>query len=740
MKKISIIILISFSLFNFIFSQIPNFYSKDQIFTYLNSLNSTTAELSTIIDSLISTFNEAYAFNEIAKNPPKYKNADYFSKVNFQESLQKIDITSNTNLFHFYRQMKKVIDSLEDYHIQFDQEIFPFAYLRFMPPIYLKIEEYERKPRVFGAVRPENQMFNFNEHFKNNETVFKVVQENLKVPIKSINGKEPFEFISSFGGDFCKLRSKQGTFRHKYEMHNSIIHTSFYSFPLSYEDFKEYTVIYENNQTFTTEYIFVSPLDLTNLRSIILNKKSDLLFNKEKEGINSLYYNFLGKNNFNFKKYLKDEQEIKWDYNYNDMLMCKTDNKNEINIYGITGFSLTSYEYLSAIINCTELFDSNTYPVVLVNLYNNGGYVPFAQILLELISPKMSYNFYGAIRNTKMLKDKNGTTINALYSLISDLDNCNDIDYNKLSQKTTKIDYGKGVKDTLTTPFSFTNKALRDVIESEKLKLKNPRNPTDILIFTDGFTFSAGGIFTKFMQYYGGGITVGYFPDPNIDFEKIPFDSGLSPTSILTHASLVEYNPTGYETLYNEHDIAFAGLPFIQIFYSKKDLSRPLEYEVTPVDEIVNLYDPKSNYESFVNESFRIINKYKTNCNPNNKKLLLITDECDKSFKNNYTHGGYECGNDGKWTKKCVSSYCELGYIFDHDLKKCIKDICSDIKVYIKDDEDDGNDNHTTLYIIFAIVGVAIILLVIFIIIKMKRKEGGSIQDKIQRLNNEEMV
>ena len=114
-------------------------------------------------------------------------------------------------------------------------------------------------------------------------------------------------------------------------------------------------------------------------------------------------------------------------------------------------------------------------------------------------------------------------------------------------------------------------------------------------------------------------------------------------------------------------------IPFIQSFYSTKDLSHPLEYDINPVDEIINVYDIETDYNSFINESLKILNKYQTECNPNNKKLVFVTDKCDKEFKNNYTHGGYECGDNGKWSTKCIPSYCDIGYIFDHDKKNVLQ-------------------------------------------------------------------
>ena len=103
-------------------------------------------------------------------------------------------------------------------------------------------------------------------------------------------------------------------------------------------------------------------------------------------------------------------------------------------------------------------------------------------------------------------------------------------------------------------------------------------------------------------------------------------------------------------------------------------ISVPLEFEVTPVDEIVDIFEifNESNYETFINESLKIFNKYKNKCNPKNKKLILVTNECDGKFENKYTHGGYLCGDNGYWTKQCAPSYCDIGYIFDFTKNKCI--------------------------------------------------------------------
>ena len=115
-------------------------------------------------------------------------------------------------------------------------------------------------------------------------------------------------------------------------------------------------------------------------------------------------------------------------------------------------------------------------------------------------------------------------------------------------------------------------------------------------------------------------------------------------------------------------------LSTLQTFYNTSKIDVPLEYEITPVDEIEEiyelLYDTDRYYSLYIDKALKILKKYETQCNPKNKKLVKVTNECDHTFENKYTHGGYECGDDGYWSTKCVASYCDLGYIFDYSQGK----------------------------------------------------------------------
>ena len=118
-----------------------------------------------------------------------------------------------------------------------------------------------------------------------------------------------------------------------------------------------------------------------------------------------------------------------------------------------------------------------------------------------------------------------------------------------------------------------------------------------------------------------------------------------------------------------------------------------MEYEISVPDEKSEIYEyfDENNYQKFVDKAKTIFEKYINECNPENKNLLKITEECDNKFDNNYTHGGYECGNDGKWSNICIPSYCDIGYTFDKTKKKCIKEVCSSFDV--PNDNEKENEN-----------------------------------------------
>ena len=72
------------------------------------------------------------------------------------------------------------------------------------------------------------------------------------------------------------------------------------------------------------------------------------------------------------------------------------------------------------------------------------------------------------------------------------------------------------------------------------------RKPTDIIVFTDGYSFSATSIFIKDLQETGNAIIVGYYGIPRERRKKEKFNASQSPT---TSKNLSEENPDDLDVI-----------------------------------------------------------------------------------------------------------------------------------------------------------------------------------------------
>ena len=126
-------------------------------------------------------------------------------------------------------------------------------------------------------------------------------------------------------------------------------------------------------------------------------------------------------------------------------------------------------------------------------------------------------NIYFSVRKTDVLSNY---LINN--QQVYDVNKCKKKNFSELleTEKEIKINYGNNINDTLTPPF-LINGQIREYLDDLKSHLKYKRKPTDIMVLTDGVSFSAASIFLKYLQYYGGGITVGYFGNPNKKLKQI---------------------------------------------------------------------------------------------------------------------------------------------------------------------------------------------------------------------------
>ena len=296
---------------------------------------------------------------------------------------------------------------------------------------------------------------------------------------------------------------------------------------------------------------------------------------------------------------------------------------------------------------------------------NGGGFVDISEFLLEMISPYTSINYYTSIRATQSIK-------NNYRSINSGISKCKAVSQIDILNNAKPINY---VNETeyISEPFIIVNKNLRKKSDEIRKSLKHKKKPTEIIVFTDGFSFSATSMLIKYLQYYGGGIVVGYFGNPKIN---TTFDSSLSPSPIIKIDQLILLNQN-FKELKRKYNINLR-FAYFQSFTDPNNISIPLEFSVTPIDEKMELYENfnESNYHIFVEKAKEIFAKYQKKCSKINKNLVAFNSSC--TFKDEKVHGGNPCGNDEEWNiSECVPSYCDDNYIFDKKTQKCNFDNCT---------------------------------------------------------------
>jgi hypothetical protein len=297
---------------------------------------------------------------------------------------------------------------------------------------------------------------------------------------------------------------------------------------------------------------------------------------------------------------------------------------------------------------------------------------------------------------------------------------CKPYDSREKLSRNTVDDYGNGVIHNRTKEFEFYSFYSKKFMEEKRRKYietKNTKKPTEIIIFTDGFTFSCGSVLIKNMQVYGSAIVVGYQANKNIT-DKKDFDASQSNSAV---EAFVEN-----KYIANLKNLGFQGRITNKEQFDpndKEDPKIPMEFKKYPVDELSDIHIKYSDdeYDRFISTAEKIFKKYnnESKCNKDNNLLYYETEECDSILNIEHGHGGYICNADGTWDKNnCVLKYCDIGYILDITNQKCIEDPCENIEIqnitlncnesltydiepnkgYIFTIENNNNDENCSLY------------------------------------------
>ena len=736
--KVTIIIL-SLSI---IFSQ--KIYNASDIIEELRRLNPANKTILLGVIENAKEFLKHYIYYKIASDPPQPEfNGSYFPKINIDNLFDNIT-TTNANYFDFKNEFYSAVYKLNDFHtVPFFQRVNFKKYI-YVCPIELtaRYDNQANTVNMYGTLSGKKELY---YHFKNYEQVVKVIEENLNTPIKSINQKDPFTFIQEFSG--INLRSQHST----YDVKQFIYTKNSLDWPIILNELTNFTVVYESEATFTSEYLvtdisnssddfmfyeneddnkkFIKYLnDYINNKNPLLSKETqDLFFSYNPfENLDDLILEFERKNNVhNGNIFLTPNKSnlkytaIDWKYTYRNkdtnstVFQCRVDEDNKVNVMVIYNFGGTSDSEPSLDVaeKCAYLFDENDYRIVVILPRNGGGNPIVGYNIIELLNP------YILVRNSLRIKNDTGydkfIELYNTYNLFDEFNSTKKIDRNYFRDgfiNETYGDYGDIIEE-FSKPFAW--RINQKKIEEIKKKLKHKRTSTEILVLTDGYAFSAASIFMKYVYKSGAGIVIGFNGNP-----KLPdniFDISQSPSAVSGVENYVNIYPEIYKKSV-EYLIGIGSITCIASYHDFQESHTPQEYDVQIADKRIKIFYPYNDiyYQEFITEAVKVLDSYKNNCNPSNKMLVFFSEKCEFG---NHLHGGFGCGSDSKWNESnCVPVYCDSGFYYNKISNSCIE-------YPMENDVDDKDDKDWVLIVIIvSIVVLVIISVAIALIVCYKKK------------------
>ena len=632
------------------------------------------------IENLIRLFKEGYIYTDIKKNPP---NVDYYGAVDIIDELNKTSV-KDRKYYDFFRDIKRILGKIKDGHLNIAAYQSPNGYyiqkIAVCLPFMFGIDGNNREDSKIYITKFDDCFDFFDEDVK------KFVKEHENAILSKINDEDPFDYIQNINAEFDAFYNKHSTFTRNMKSAHKI---NIFSNPLSKDQLSNLTFYFDDGTNITLSYyLYYDEEDFENQEFTDFYNKERLRELKSMDDVSILDI----KHKFNkMKNNIKEEKSnIDWDYSTQDgLIKCRVDKKNNLNVFTQNTFHYVGPDYKGAVDiveKCTELFYSNKYPIVGIESYNGGGTCKLSYYFQTLLQTRILPSPHYSTLKSKLMKEYVEADIP---DIKDDPDMCQRIDIQTCQpfakfddMKEIEDDYGAGVKHNRTQYFRVFNSS--DLKEHKKVrekyfKLDNLKRPTDIIIFTDTYSFSATSFFIKGLQETGAAILVGYFGNPKSDEVM---DASQSP-------SFVGYFPNTdvYKNL-KEVGILIRGVTIYESYNYTYQIKNPYprEYLIHPVDEKFDMFKPYSDdlYDQFIEKAKDVLKKYNDDkqCNPKNLELVYDPNnkkDCYTFEGDEHAHGGYECdATKGTWSKTCKPYYCDIGYYFDKYTNKCIKDICTE--------------------------------------------------------------
>ena len=587
-------------------------YEPYSYFSYLY-LPMNEKECEYIRGNISSIINKYYVFRDIAKKPPEIENLPNYHHPPFDmiKDLNNIN-TENQTYLSFFQQIDKILNFVRDGHLQIImvsiQNKIDLSKTILVLPFLFYIETDKNQKPIIKIKLYEDVI----EIINNKEIFIKYLKDHIDIPIKSINKTDPYEFIQNFG-KIQRFKNKHAQFSYNL---NEISRFCILAFPYDYADLINIEIEFENGDVFNYDY---SAATISNFNDINNKEFEEFHQNLLNNQMNSfLIPNILHSRKLFLKKkglLLEDgANDISWDFSTSDgKLKCRVDESKRYNVFLQTSFSFeNTEEAIYVMIKCADLFYSNDYKIIGIENQNGGGSAVLYEVWHQLIQQKILGKTYQSLYRNEYTYDFFKKY--EFYSYYSKIDTCKYMssmdDLEKLEDnygysKTFEYD----IKHNRSGIFDFMDRTQRKRLDLEreynmKNRKANMKRSTDILIYTDGFSFSATSYFIKGFQNTGGAIIVGYNGNPKIEGTK-EFDGSQSPSAVSSF-DVEEY----YNLL--RHGYGLVRITYSESYddsYKKKEEAPiPREYKVDLIEERVPIYSSydDSLYDEFISQAEKI--------------------------------------------------------------------------------------------------------------------------------------
>ena len=349
MKNFKIFFVIIFILyFDRTNSQVQfEFLSVDDFINKMKDIQYKTEDYNNIIKHIRESLSKYYVYYDISKST--LLNVE---PVDFDKKLESIN-TQNTTFLDFYNSLFNVISSVKDLHLNVAFINIIMNYTYFLPIIFnVKTDKEIDTNYLYYSITKDNSIKRTY-----NTTYLNLLKQYEYVKIKSINNKDPFNYILNF----------QNTIKDEHAQFSSNLRT------ISIGKIQNFTKTNFDILNIEFERKFQSK----KFQSYYEEKMENYLESYNKPSI----FEIIQQYNYEKEKEERNLQSSIWDENYQNIIKYKIDNDKQVNVIYHSSFEFK--DKLSSIVffgKMMEKFSTHNYSIIVIKSLNAGEVIKYSSI------------------------------------------------------------------------------------------------------------------------------------------------------------------------------------------------------------------------------------------------------------------------------------------------------------------------------------------------------------------------